>query len=65
MAVLLSDEVKYMATGTVTDTDGNIGTVVALWSDTVSVMVEYIVNGILSSNAVLVLGTYTITDVVA
>ena len=56
---------KAMATGLVTDLDGNKGTVVALWSDNGSVMVEYIVNGTLSSNSVLALGTYTITDVVA
>ena len=56
---------KAMATGLITDLDGSKGTVVALWSDNGSVMVEYIVNGTLSSNAVLALGTYTITDVVA
>ena len=56
---------KAMATGLVTDLDGSKGTVVALWSDNVSVMVEYIVNGTLSSNSVLALGTYTITDIVA
>lgn len=55
-----------MATGLVTDPDGNKGTVVSLWSDNGSVMVEYIVNGTLSSNAVLALGyNYTITDTVA
>lgn len=56
---------KAMATGLVTDLDGSKGTVVALWSDNGSVMVEYIVNGTLSSNSVLALGTYTITDIVA
>ena len=56
---------KAMATGLVTDIDGIKGTVVALWSDNGSVMVDYIVNGTLSSNPVLALGTYTITDVVA
>lgn len=56
---------KAMATGLVTDLDGNKGTVVALWSNNGTVMVDFIVNGTLSSNAVLALGTYTITDVVA
>ena len=56
---------KAMATGLITDLDGSKGTVVALWSDNGSVMVEYIVNGTLSSNSVLALGTYTITDIVA
>ena len=56
---------KAMATGLITDLDGNKGTVVALWPDNGSVMVEYIVNGTLSSNSVTVLGTYTITDIVA
>lgn len=56
---------KAMATGLVTDIDGSKGTVVALWSDLGSVMVEFIVNGALSSNAVNSLDTYTITDVVA
>ena len=56
---------KAMATGLVTDLDGSKGTVVSLWSDNGSVMVEYIVNGTLSSNSVLALGTYTITDIVA
>lgn len=56
---------KAMATGLVTDLDGNKGTVVALWPDNGSVMVDYIVNGTISSNSVLALGTYTITDIVA
>lgn len=56
---------KAMATGLVTDLDGSKGTVTALWSDNGSVMVEYIVNGTISSNSVLALGTYTITDIVA
>lgn len=56
---------KAMATGLVTDLDGNKGTVVALWPDNGSVMVDYIVNGTISSKSVLSLGTYTITDVVA
>ena len=56
---------KSMATGLVTDLDGSKGTVVALWSDSGSVMVEFIKDGVLSSNSVLALGTYTITDVVA
>ena len=56
---------KAMATGLITDLDGSKGTVVALWSDNGSVMVEYIVNGTLSSKSVLALGTYTITDIVA
>lgn len=56
---------KAMATGLVTDLDGSKGTVVALWYDNGSVMVDYIVNGTISSNSVLALGTYTITDVVA
>lgn len=56
---------KAMATGLITDLDGNKGTVVALYPENGSVMVEYIVNGTLSSNSVLALGTYTITDIVA
>lgn len=56
---------KAMATGLVTDIDGSKGTVVALWSDNGSVIVEYIVNGTLSSKSVLALGAYTITDIVA
>ena len=56
---------KAMATGLVTDLDGSKGTVVALWSDEGSVMVEFIVNGTLSTNSVSVLDSYTITDIVA
>ena len=56
---------KAMATGLITDLDGSKGTVVALWSDNGSVMVDYIVNGTISSNSVLALDTYTITDIVA
>lgn len=56
---------KAMATGLITDLDGSKGTVVSLWSDNGSVMVDYIVNGTISSNSVLALGTYTITDIVA
>lgn len=56
---------KAMATGLVTDLDGNKGTVIALWSDEGSVMVQFIVNGAISSNAVAALDSYTITDVVA
>lgn len=57
--------VKAMATGLITDLDGSKGTVVSLWSDNGSVMVDYIVNGTISSNSVLALDTYTITDIVA
>lgn len=56
---------KAMATGLVTDLDGSKGTVVALWSDEGSVMVEFIKNGAIYSNTVLALDTYTITDIVA
>lgn len=56
---------KAMATGLVTDLDGSNGTVVALWSDEGSVMVDFIVNGAISSNTVAALDSYTITDVVA
>lgn len=56
---------KAMATGLITDLDGSKGTVVSLWSDNGSVMVDYIVNGTISSNSVLALDTYTITDIVA
>ena len=57
---------KAMATGLVTDLDGSKGTVVALWSDNGSVMVEFIVNGTLSRKTVAVLdSSYTITDIVA
>ena len=55
---------KAMATGLVTDVDGSKGTVVALYPEAGQVMVEFIVNGTLLSTPVLVLGTYTITDVV-
>lgn len=56
---------KAMATGLITDLDGSKGTVVSLWSDNGSVMVDFIVNGAISSESVLALGTYTITDIVA
>ena len=56
---------KAMATGLVTDLDGSKGTVVALYPESGQVMVEFIVNGTLLSTPVLVLGTYTITDIVA
>ena len=56
---------KAMATGLVTDVDGSKGTVVALYPEAGQVMVEFIVNGTLLSTPVLVLGTYTITDIVA
>lgn len=56
---------KAMATGLVTDLDGSKGTVVALWSDEGSVMVEFIKNGAIYSNTVFALDTYTITDIVA
>ena len=56
---------KAMATGLVTDVDGSKATVVALYPESGQVMVEFIVNGTLLSTPVLVLGTYTITDIVA
>lgn len=57
---------KAMATGLVTDLSGDKGTVVALWSDEGSVMVEYIIGGTLSIIPVLSLdSSYTITDIVA
>lgn len=54
-----------MATGLITDIDGNKCTVVSLYPENGSVMVEYIVNGTLSSYPVLALGPLVITDTVA
>ena len=56
---------KAMATGLITDIDGSKGTVVALWSDNGSVMVDFIFNGAIYSSPVLILDSYTITDIVA
>ena len=56
---------KAMATGLITDIDGSKGTVVALYPESGQVMVEFIVNGTLLSTPVLVLDSYTITDIVA
>ena len=56
---------KAMATGLVTDINGSKGTVVALYPESGQVMVEFIVNGTLLSSPVLVLDSYTITDIVA
>ena len=56
---------KAMATGLITDIDGSKGTVVSLYSENGTVMVEFIKDGALLSSPVLALGTFVITDIVA
>lgn len=56
---------KAMATGLITDIDGSKGTVVALYTENGTVMVEFIKDGALLSSPVLSLGTFVITDTVA
>ena len=54
-----------MATGLITDIDGSKGTVVSLYTENGTVMVEFIKDGALLSSPVLALGTFVITDIVA
>ena len=54
-----------MATGLITDVDGSKGTVVSLYTENGTVMVEFIKDGTLLSSPVLALGTFVINDTVA
>ena len=54
-----------MATGLITDIDGSKGTVVSLYTENGTVMVEFIKDGALLSSPVLALGTFVIKDTVA